>query len=187
MSCFPNSCLLNHDCPNTGARPIVRNAFILSYIRYSRRMGISCSQFKLSLYQFFSYSVLYLTLHAFSNFNCSFVQDFLFLLLSSFLKIIHIIETDLMCSLSCDLHVRNASRWKNPSVFQRRYFLGWWWMVRVIVILLAQDPIKTSGMGNASSWASRNSYTWTDLPGRERNWLHPVEDCNSHSLWISVL
>lgn len=25
---------------------------------------------------------------------------------------------------------------------------------RVIVILLAQDPIKTSGMGNASSWAS---------------------------------
>lgn len=57
---------------------------------------------------------------------------------------------------------------------------------RIIVTLLAQGPTKISSMENASSWASWNSYVWKkDLPGEERNWLHPVEDYSSQSLWMS--
>lgn len=37
-SCFPNSCLLNHDCPNTETRQIVRRGFTLAIFQRSENL-----------------------------------------------------------------------------------------------------------------------------------------------------
>lgn len=79
ISCFSNSCLLNHDGPNTGTRWIVRNAFRLNCILYSGGMGISCSHLKLSISQFSSCSVLYLAINVFWLFSFFFLFSMFFL------------------------------------------------------------------------------------------------------------